>query len=122
MLENIKLTKKELTYMKESRDNLGIESYIYKVDEKTSYKIFRTQSPEVLENKFQKIKALHQKNIDFMVTPLATLSCDGNFVGYQMILLENLEWYPFPLNTKALKELKKYLLQLEENNIIYGDI
>lgn len=122
MLEDIKLTEKELNYMKVNRDNLGTESYIYKVDERTVYKIFRTQSPEVLENKFQKINALHQKNIDFMVNPLATLSCGDNFVGYQMILLENLEWYQFPLHTKSLEVLKRYLLQLEENNIIYGDI
>ena len=102
MLEDIKLTEKELNYMKVNRDNLGTESYIYKVDERTVYKIFRTQSPEVLENKFQKINALHQKNIDFMVNPLATLSCGDNFVGYQMILLENLEWYQFPLHTSSL--------------------
>ena len=42
-----------------------------------------------------------------MVNPLATLSCGDNFVGYQMILLENLEWYQFPLHTKSLEVLKK---------------
>ena len=122
MLQDIKVTKKELEYMMKNKDNGGTESYIYKIDDKTAYKIFRTLSPEVLENKFQKIKALHQKSIDFMVNPLATLSCDECCIGYKMYFFENCEWYQFPLYTFYLKDLKNKLLILEDEGIIYGDI
>lgn len=122
MLQDIKVTEKELDYMIKNRSNYGTESYIFKVDHKTAYKIFKTSSPDVLENKFQKVKTLHRKNIDFMVNPLATLSCGSFCIGYKMYFFEDCEWYQFPLNTFFLKDLKNKLLILDDEGIIYGDI
>lgn len=123
ILRDIKVTKEELDYMKKARDNFGTESYIYRVDEKTAYKIFRTSSFEVLENKFQKLMILSRKNIDFMINPLATLSCCGSLAGYKMIYLEKCEWCRFLVNFYYLKDLKDKLGILENYyGILYGDV
>ena len=122
VLKDIKVTKEELDIMKKNSERKGTESYIYQKDSKTIFKIFKTESPSVLDNKFQKIILLFKRNIDFMINPIATLSCEGNFVGYQMFFLENCEWYQFPLCTYYFKELKDDLLILEDYGILYGDV
>mgnify|MGYP004512337599 CR=1 FL=1 len=125
MLRNIKLKESEIKNLKDNEYDYGAESRIYKTKIGTVYKIFRDMPKDIQENKFQKVKLLSEKKIDFMVDILSTISYKGKFIGYEMPLIHNCFWQVNLNETEKihyLKQLKQFLLTLEDNDITYADI
>lgn len=125
VLHNIELSEEKIRYLINNKHDYGAESIIYKTNRNTVYKIFRDIPREVLENKYQKVKLLFEKNIDFMVEISSTISCNGQFVGYEMPLIQDCFWQVNLSDAKKiqyLKKLKQHLLELEDRDIIYADI
>lgn len=126
-MNNIEITTDMLFELNKNRLSNGIESYIYKLDSDYIYKILKTPNKEELENKLAKIVKLQKLGISFLTTPIATLSYQNEFIGYQMAYDENdLNWSQIDMSkdekVRYLKQLKDKLFILEEYGILYIDI
>lgn len=145
-LPNIKLTEQELKMILERKLNYGGESYIcLGSNYDTLYKLFRnprlcgtelydgTYIPDVTElikmsdNKFQKLKRLHELQLKHVVLPLSTISFNGELIGYEMVKKTNM--YPIWFGILKEDEIIHYLNQIREileyfakHDITYGDI
>ncbi len=125
MLRKIDVTQDFLDNIGKYKYDFGAESHIYKLNEKSVYKIFRKISDETLENKYQKLKLIDSKNIDFMPRILSALFCKDKFVGYEMPFYKNQFWNVCLTRDEKvnyLSTLKQYLLELEDKNITYVDL
>lgn len=125
MLHNIELKELEVAHLKGNEYDYGAESKIYKTNRGTVYKIFSDMPKDIQENKFQKVKLLFERNIDFMIDILSTISCNGEFIGYEMPFIKDCFWQVNLNETEKiqyLKQLKQFLLKLEDNDITYADI
>lgn len=126
MLPNKKVSQRFLIESK-TRNICGqSESYIVRASSNTLYKIFKEDKPNILENKFQKLCKLYEKNIEFLTNPISTLSYNGLCVGYELkeeVSYKTWDGTYIPVSTVVtyLKELKKMLLKLDENGITYTD-
>lgn len=126
-MENIEISEQLRHVSKRNWFKFGAESYLYKSDNNSIYKIFKTDKNEILENKLAKLQKLNDLGIEFFINPIATISCKGQFIGYKMNYDENdMQWFNTFLTLeekkKYLKILKEELLILEEYGILYPDI
>lgn len=95
----------------------------------TLYKIFdRYGKPKPMgENKEKKIIALYNRQIDYSVRPISTISFNDVIVGYEMVDeydLDTLKLYQLTSEELLhfLKETKKILEYFSSKGIIYGDM
>lgn len=97
----------------------------------TLYKIFidpyTGEIVDMSDNKFKKIAALHQMQLEHSVKPLSTISMDGQLVGYEMTY--NREHIPLATarldRNSAIAILKKVKTGLEHfhtKKTVYGDV
>lgn len=126
-MKNIELPEQLIRIAKRDWFRYGTESYIYKVDSNSIYKIFKTDKQEILENKLMKLIKLNKLKIEFLTNPIVTLSYKGQFIGYEMNYNEDdIQWFNTVLTLEEkkeyLKSLKEKLLVLEEYGILYPDI
>jgi len=98
-------------------------------DPKTIYKIFVDNgNPKPMgDNKEYKINKLYEKQINYSVKPLSTISFNDIVIGYEMIDEYNLKNYKnYELKKDEiiyfLKETRKILEYFTNNEIIYGDL
>ena len=84
MLKNIKISKYKLDNFFLKNITSGSEGCIVKGNGDSLLKIFYTKDEEVLENKYNKIIELYEKDISFLTNPISIVSCNGKFVGYGM--------------------------------------
>lgn len=133
-LPNIDLTKEQIIYLKiQSIWNFGAESFLYQnpsiFGEKTVAKIFESAEESTIQNKFEKIKRLYQleelKKIN-EIQILSSISCQGKIIGYLMNKSSYSEVNCYPMTRKQqlthLLLARKKIHQLEQLDIIYGDI
>ena len=130
-MPNLKLSRKEVKQIiGSSKRQLGGESIICKTDNPhTLYKIFRRKNKviEMKDNKFQKLKRLHELSLEHSVYPLRTLSQNGMLIGYEMTYNpDDISFYPstYPkdLRLKFLRETKEILEYFARNNLVFGDV
>ena len=112
-------------------------------DDKSVFKVFadwdyrkkqskedRTIKPEEIQmsdNKLEKIKLLYQKDPDYMVKPLSTLSCNGVLIGYEQTFDPNdfsfdQEGLPRNASIHFLDESMQALEYFKRQDMIYGDV
>ena len=105
--------------------NHGAEAKIY-ADDNYLYKIFNFVDDKMLSNKIEKLKLLHELNLD--VKPLYFVALNSNIIGYSMdkkyIDYKPLNSFDKNVNRKLdnLKKLKDKLDILHNQGIIYGDL
>ena len=88
---------------------------------------FRTDLIEMSDNKFEKIKRLHEIGLEHIVKPVSTLSMGGRLIGYEMtydkddksITSANLS---IEETSKALEDSRQVLEYFKEHDITYGDV
>lgn len=131
LIPNIVLNENELkniiTY---GRFATGGEAVICKGNNpNTLYKIFEERGiPKPMgENKQKKIIELYNKQIDYAVKPLSTISLNNIIVGYEMTEDYDFKSYKtYELKKDELiyflKETKKILEYFTNKEIIYGDL
>ena len=100
----------------------GREGYLY-VYKDSLIKIFINH--DVIDNKINKVKLLHE--IDLDITPTSLVSINGNIVGYSMPYLKDYHSVdPIYLSKKKkliiMHKLIDKLEDLHKKGIIYGDI
>lgn len=88
---------------------------------------FRTDRIEMSDNKLEKIKKLHEMDLEHIVKPVSTLSMNGRLIGYEMTYdEENKSIVNAKLSMeetiKALKESRKVLEYFQGKDITYGDV
>ena len=145
-LPNLKLSEKQLKSVLETKVDYGGESYIcLGLEGNTLYKLFRnpnigtsqiydasykpnvTELVQMSENKFQKLKRLHELQLKYSVLPLSTISYNGELIGYEMIQKNNMEPIWFGILTEEeiiyyLNKIRKILEYFAKYDITYGDI
>lgn len=130
-MPNLKITKEEYQNLQRNFTNRGAEGLIcFSGKENTIYKIFQSNNQDipVSFNKQQKIIELYQKDLDYTVKPISTISCAGEMIGYEMTYnpfdqaLESLPSLPRKDLIKILKKVKIALLYLQSKDITYGDV
>lgn len=135
-IPNIKLTPKEIEMLRrDAKFNFGAEAIICRNNNPhTLYKIFLEDtfledSPVMgmSENKERKIAELYQRQIDYMVRPVSTLSVNGRLIGYEMTYdLSDKEIFPYHLSRDALiqflNQSKDALNYFSNQDIVYGDV
>ena len=130
-IPNIKLSEKEFKYLiTECRVGFGGEATICEGSrDYTLYKLFsKFHEPKPMgENKEKKIIELYNRQIDYSVKPLSTVSVGDMIVGYEMldeIDLENADLCLLPKEQLIyfLKETKRILEYFSNKGIIYADI
>lgn len=97
---------------------------------KKQFKEGRTIKPEEIQmadNKLEKIKLLYQKDPDYMVKPLSTLSCNGVLIGYEQTFDPNdfsfdQEGLPRNASVHFLDESMQALEYFKRQDMIYGDV
>ena len=137
-LPNIKITKKEKQYLLSQNEfNYGSESLIFEVPslfgENKLAKIWDIDAfsckEKAIQNKFEKLKRLY--HIDILkeinaIQILASISCEGEIIGYLMNKSSYREIDYFPTtHTEMLNYLwlaRQKLKQFEQIGILYGDI
>ena len=145
-LPNIKLSERQLKSILETKLDYGGESYIcLGLEGNTLYKLFRnpdittaflyddsyipniTELVQMSDNKFQKIKRLHELQLQYSVLPLSTISFNGELIGYEMLEKTNMHPIWFGVLTVEeiiyyLNKIKKILEYFAKHDITYGDI
>lgn len=130
-MPNISLSKREVkNLIRKSFYSSGGESYICKPNHsKTLYKLFR-DGPKIIpmsENKERKIVRLHELQLEHSVIPIATISCRGELIGYEMTHDEDDERYSPTYQSRNekidfLDETHQILEYFASKDIIYGDV
>lgn len=130
-IPNTNLSKKEVrNILTSAYYNYGGESIICRTDNPhTLYKIFRNGKKvgRMSENKFQKIKRLHELSLEHSTIPVGTLSQKGELIGYEMTFDKNdtrfcPSSFPKDIRIRFLEETKDILEYFASKNIVYGDI
>ena len=95
----------------------------------TLYKIFNKLGNPIPmgDNKEKKIIRIYDREIDYSVKPVSTLSLDGVLIGYEMVDEYDFDTYKLyelmPEEVmQLLKETKKVLEYFTSKGIIYGDM
>lgn len=132
ILRNIEIRREVLeTYIFVNR---GAESIVLK--EPNSNKVLKLFSPDIdgeenqkniMENKFDKLIKLYNRQLKYLTLPINTVSCEGEFVGYEMnYCTDNEEFLLAPLYTEEkieiLKRIKEILEYFYRWDVIYGDL
>ena len=130
-IPNIKLTEQEFKYLITScRVGFGGEATICEGSRSyTLYKLFsKFHEPKPMgDNKEKKIIELYNRQIDYSVKPLSTISVNDMIVGYEMTNEFDLESANLCFLTNEqliyfLKESKRILEYFSKKGIVYGDI
>ena len=96
----------------------------------TVYKIFQKLGiPTFMsDNKKNKLNLIYQKNLDYSVKPVSTLSLDGELIGYEMTYdpeFENIHLLDLIVDRNELiyylKKTKEALEYFSSQQIIYAD-
>lgn len=84
---------------------------------------------EMSDNKFHKIDELYQQDIDYMVRPLYTISCDDKLLGYGMTHDKNDIALNMPITYQKASDFAYYALASQDIlqyfnqlGIVYGDV
>lgn len=109
---------------------MGGEAIICESDNPyTLYKLFfsNNQICSIGDNKEKKVIELYQKDLDYSVKPVSTISLGDIIIGYEMTNEYDLETYKAYQLTREellyfLKETRKILDYFESKGIIYGDL
>lgn len=136
LMPNVKLSPKEIGLLRRTaKFDAGSEAIIcYTNNPHTLYKIFLEDSfvkdspvRDMGENKERKIIELYQRQVDYMVKPVSTISMNGRLVGYEMTYdCDNKRIVPFQLSREALihflNQSKDVLNYFSTQEIVYGDV
>lgn len=132
VLRNVEISRKVLeTY---TFVNRGAESVILRKPKQN--KVLKLFSPDIdgeenqkdiMENKLNKLVKLHNRQLKYLTLPINTISCEGEFIGYEMNYChDDEELLLAPLYTEEkieiLKRIKEILEYFYQWDIIYGDI
>ena len=71
-----------------------------------------TELVKMSDNKFQKIKRLHELQLQYSVLPLSTISFNGELIGYEMIEKTNMN--PIWFGVLTLEEIIYYLNKIKK--------
>ena len=130
-IPNIKLTEEEFKYLiTQCRVGFGGEATICEGPRSyTLYKLFSNmREPKPMgDNKEKKIIELYNRQIDYSVKPLSTISVNDMIVGYEMTNEYDLDSANLCYLTNEqliyfLKESKRVLEYFAKKGITYGDI
>lgn len=143
MLPNINLLKNDINQLLRYAIAEGGEAIICPgVEEDSLLKLFLNPNQrnftanhtikelsEMSDNKFHKIDELYQQNIDYMVRPLSTISCNGQLLGYQMTYDKSDIALNDPRICRTIDEFAHYAIvsqqileYFKQQEIVYGDI
>ncbi len=110
----------------------GGESLILSPEDKRSlYKVFvrpNSRFPrEMSDNKKRKIESIYWRQVEHLVPPMSTLSCNGMLIGYELTVdPDDISLFNLALSRKDklyyLRELKKILEYFASQDITFGDI
>ncbi len=142
-LPNIDIPRKDLRKIIEHPFDFGGEAFIcHGYDDDTLYKIFSDCKKRdnfgfhhlgevsiMPDSKFQKVKMLYEMELPDTVRPLASLSYNGNLIGYEMTYDKNDIPLSRPRNYVNRSEFIRQGLQTQEilemfsrRGVIYGDV
>lgn len=128
---NIKINKEEYIFLRNREQNNGGEGIVCLSDKNTLYKFFLNKDGKICpmpDNKQKKIIALYHRNLPYIVKPLATISYNGEIIGYEMsydandICLNDLISVPRKTLIKLLKQAKDALVYFAHEDITYADV
>ena len=131
MIPNKNFSKEDLyKFILQNKVYSGGEAIICESDNPyTLYKVFSKFGDLIpmSENKIKKLQLLYEKDLDYMVKPIITISCNDMIVGYEMTSDYSFNTYKHYQLTKEeliefLEQTKSILEYFQDNNIIYGDI
>ncbi len=131
-IPNVELTIDEFFALEdEDKFAQGGEAIILKTERpNTLYKFFRDQNGNFIDmpdNKFRKIIALYNLNLNYSVKPLSTVSVNGHLVGYEMTYNpQSIQFKKAGLDRankiEVLKRTKEILEYFATQDITYGDV
>lgn len=130
-IPNIKLNEKQVQeLLTKHKLAVGGEATICEAETPyTLYKIFSEYGmPKPMgDNKEKKITNLYQKDINYSIRPVSTISLNDMIIGYEMINEYDLDSFKlYQLNRDELlyflKESKRILEYFSSKEIIYGDV
>lgn len=132
-MPNIKISPEQYASFISLEDNLkGGEGIICPSDNgDTLYKFFTDQRGNLCpmsDNKQKKVMQLYQRKLLYTVEPLATISCNGEIVGYEMThdfddnSLNDLCNVPRKNLIQYLRQSREILLYFASQDITYGDV
>lgn len=141
-LPNIELPRKHINLMLMSPFSIGGEAIIcHGYDTHTLYKFFLGKQKgfscfynfrdlsEMPDSKYEKIKLLHQMNLEDSVQPVSTLSCDGTIFGYEITFDEDDLSFAYPSTCKSREDIIYYSDYIKNvldyyafKDIIYADV
>lgn len=134
-MPNYKLTETEYIDIRCNPLAGGSEGVICEWDQNSVVKFFsevyanitQEQIEAIRENKLRKLIALYKKNLQNPILPIATVSKNGQFIGYVMtkgIGTNGLQVLQFDWKTKLqlLRKSKELLMDFHEQGIINGDV
>ena len=129
MLNNIKLSKKEVFALRDKKINYGGESIIVRPNiPNTIYKLYRESvSQEERENKHKKLELVKERNLNFTTKPQSVITCEDKIVGHAYDYdKEDMPMLLFPLTTEEkisyLRRIKLILNYFKRNGIIFADL
>ena len=130
MIPNINLTKNELRELLCHKVMAGNEASIYESNNpQTLYKIFWDYNKKIPmnENKIKKINLLYQRQLEYSIIPVSTISYKNMIIGYEMTTDPGLQSYQlYQLKKKELlyflNRTKEILEYFTSQDIIYGDV
>lgn len=132
VMPNINLSPSEYYSILKNEETHGGEGIISRGSRpNTLYKIFfngRQELCPMSENKQRKVLEIYQKGLEYCVLPLATLSLNGEMVGYEMtrdandVDLESLKELPREQMIAVLRRAKIALEYFASRDITYGDV
>lgn len=131
MIPNVELTKDELHKLLACHKVMaGSEAIICESNNPyTLYKVFWNFNKKIPmnDNKVKKINLLYQKQLEYSIIPISTISFNDMIIGYEMTTDPGLQSYKlYQLKNDELlyflKETKKILEYFTKQGIIYGDI
>lgn len=141
-LPNIELPRKHINRMLMSPFSVGGEAIIcHGYDVHTLYKFFLGKQKsfsifynfrdltEMPDSKHEKVKLLHQMDLEDSIQPISTLSCDGILLGYEMTYDEDDLSFAYPDTCRTRQEIiyysdyiKNVLEYYASKGIIHSDV
>lgn len=130
-MPNIEITPKQYASMLSKVKDGGGEGIICPSGKNTLYKFFMDENGNLCpmsDNKQKKIVVLYRKQPLYTVEPLATISCIGEMVGYEIthdfddISLNELCNVPRKDLIRFLRLSREALLYFAQEDITYGDV